>query len=75
MKIRPATKDDYDVLFELFSEIQTMHYRTMPEYFKPTVRDEFFFDYFDEVIENKDKHLLLAFDGVVPIPPGQSTFP
>lgn len=67
MKIRPATKDDYDVLFEFFSEIQMMHFQTMSGFFKPASKDKFFYDYFDEVIESQDKHLLLAFDGNVPI--------
>jgi len=67
MNIRPATKTDYDVLFELFSEIQMMHYQTKTGFFKPAVKDEFFYDYYDEVIKSNDKHLLLAFDGNEPI--------
>lgn len=42
MKLRPATKEDYNVPFELFSEIQTMHYEGMPDYFKPAKKDNFF---------------------------------
>ena len=43
MKLRPATKEDYDVLFELFSEIQTLHYETRPDIFKPAKKDQFNF--------------------------------
>ena len=35
MKLKPAAKEDYDLLFELFSEIQTLHYETRPDIFKP----------------------------------------
>ena len=39
MKLSPATREDYDVLFELLSEIQTMHYDGMPDFFKPAKKD------------------------------------
>jgi len=67
MELRPATKDDFDVLFELFNELQITHYKTVPDFFKPASKDKVFYDYFDDVIENVDKHLVLAFDGNVPI--------
>ena len=67
MEIRPATKADHDVLFELFNELQMTHYKTVPDFFKTASKDKVFYDYFDEVIENVDKHLILAFDGEVPI--------
>ena len=66
MKLRPATKKDYHVLFELFSEIQTLHYEARPDIFKPAKRDEFFYDYFDKVIAGEDNHLILGFDGDKP---------
>ena len=66
MKLRPATKEDYNVLFELFSEIQTMHYEGMPDYFKPAKKDKFFYAYFDEVIKGEDKHLIIGFDDEEP---------
>jgi len=43
MKLRPATKEDYNVLFELFSEIQTLHNETRPDIFKPAKKDQFNF--------------------------------
>ena len=67
MELRPAKKDDYDVLFELFNELQMTHYKTVPNFFKTASKDKIFYDYFDEVIENVDKHLILAFEGNVPI--------
>jgi ribosomal protein S18 acetylase RimI-like enzyme len=66
MKLRPATKEDYDVLFELFSETQTMHYVGMPDFFKPAKKDKFFYTYFDEVIKSEDKHLIIGFDNDKP---------
>ena len=36
-------------------------------FFNSASKDKVFCDYFDEVIENVDKHLILAFDGNVPI--------
>ena len=62
MKLRPATKDDHDVLFELFSEIQTMHYETRPDIFKPAKRDKYFNDYFDRVLESENHHLIIGMD-------------
>ena len=62
MKLRPATKEDYDILFELFSEIQTLHYETRPDIFKPAKRDKFFNDYFDRIIESENHHLIIGFD-------------
>jgi ribosomal protein S18 acetylase RimI-like enzyme len=62
MKLRPATKGDYDVLFELFNEIQTLHYETRPDIFKPAKKDQFFYEYFDKVIQGEDNHLILGFD-------------
>ena len=43
MELRPATEKDYDVLFELFSEIQTLHYDTRPDIFKPLYMFSFMF--------------------------------
>ena len=63
---KPATKEDYDVLFELFSETQTMHYVGMPDFFKPAKKDKFFYTYFDEVIKSEDKHLIIGFDNDKP---------
>ena len=57
VKLRPATKADYDVLFELFCEIQTLHYETRPDIFKPAKKDKYFFEYFDRVIESKNRHV------------------
>ena len=62
MKLRPATKEDYDVLFELFSEVQTLHYDGMPDFFRLAKKDKFFYAYFDEVIKGEDKHLIIGFD-------------
>ena len=62
MKLRPATKEDYDVLFELFSEVQTLHYDGMPDFCRPAKKDKFFYAYFDEVIKGEDKHLIIGFD-------------
>ena len=53
MKLRPATKEDYDVLFELFSEVQTLHYDGMPDFCRPAKKDKFFYAYFDEVIKGE----------------------
>jgi ribosomal protein S18 acetylase RimI-like enzyme len=67
MKLRPATKEDYDVLFELFSEIQSMHYETWPHIFKPAKQDKFFYEYFEKVIESQNHHLFIGFDDDKPV--------
>jgi len=64
MEIRPATKDDYDVLFELFSAIQMMHFQTMTGFFKPAVKGKFFYDYFGEILESKDSKLPIRSCGI-----------
>ena len=67
MKLRPATKEDHDVLYELFSEIQTMHYETRPDIFRPAKRDRYFKDYFDRVLESDNHHLLIGFEDDKPM--------
>jgi ribosomal protein S18 acetylase RimI-like enzyme len=67
MELRPATKEDYDIIFEIFSEVQSIHYNGMPEFFKPAKKDKFFYAYFDEVIKNEDKHLIIGFEKDKPI--------
>ena len=62
MKLRLATKKDYDILFELFSEIQTLHYETRPDIFRPAEKDKYFFEYFNRVIESENRHLIIGFD-------------
>ena len=62
MELRPATKEDFDIIFEIFSEVQSIHYDGMPYFFKPAKKDKVFYDYFDEVIENEDKHLIIGFE-------------
>ena len=66
INLRPATREDYDLLFELFAEIQTLHYETRPDIFKAAKRDKYFFDYYDSVLESKNHHLMLGFDDDAP---------
>jgi len=61
MELRPATKEDYDIIFKIFSEVQSIHYDGMPGFFRPAKKDKFFYAYFDEVIKNEDKHLMIGF--------------
>ena len=62
MELRPATKEDFDIFFEIFSEVQSLHYDGMPDFFRPAKKDKVFYDYFDEVIKNEDKHLIIGFE-------------
>ena len=66
IKLRPATREDYDLLFELFSEIQTLHYETRPDIFKVAQKDQYFYDYYDKVLESENHHMMLGFDGDTP---------
>lgn len=66
MELRPATKDDYDILFEIFTEVQTFHFQAVPYFFRPAAKDKFFRAYFDEVIESKDKHSIIGFENDKP---------
>ena len=62
MELRPATKEDFDIIFEIFSEVQSIHYDGMPDFFRPAKKDKVFYDYFDEVIKNEDKHIIIGFE-------------
>ena len=62
MEVRPATKEDYDIIFKIFSEVQSTHYDGMPDFFRPAKKDKIFYAYFDEVIKNEDKHLIIGFE-------------
>ena len=62
MELRPATKEDHNTIFEIFAEIQSIHYNSMPNFFRPAEKDKIFYAYFDEVIENKDKHLIIGIE-------------
>lgn len=67
MKLRPATKEDYEILFELFNEIQSMHFEARPDIFKPAKKDKYFYEYFDRVMQSENHHLIIGFDDDKPI--------
>jgi GNAT superfamily N-acetyltransferase len=65
--IRSATPDDYDVIFEIFSEILDLHFRAHPEAFKPPLKDEHFKTFFDGVLRSSNRHLVLGLQDDQPV--------
>ena len=55
--IRPATKQDYDAVFALFSEVQVLHAEALPEIFRPPIKDEAFQRFFSG-FQDSDEHFL-----------------
>ena len=67
MEIRPATKDDYDAVFELFSEVLNVHAQALPQVFKPAQKDQSFRKLFDKALESSSKHLIIGFVDQLPV--------
>jgi ribosomal protein S18 acetylase RimI-like enzyme len=66
MELRRAAKDDYDFLFELFSESQNLHVQALPHFFRPPAKDKLFYSYLDKIIDSEDKYLIIGFDNERP---------
>ena len=65
--LRPATKDDYDAVFELFTEVQNLHAQALPRVFKPVQNDQSFRALFNKTLESSDKHLIVGFVDQLPV--------
>ena len=61
MKLRPATKDDINIYYNLYAEVQNMHAEALPNLFDPPKQDRHFQAYFDKIIKNENRHLMLGF--------------
>lgn len=70
LALRPATKNDYDAVFALFSEVQNLHAQALPQVFKPTKKnqpDQSFQALFNKTLESSNKHLVIGFFDQLPV--------
>ncbi len=67
MLIRAATQDDYDVIFEIFSEVLDLHFRAHPQAFRPPIKDEHFKAFFDGLLRSKNRQLVLGLENDQPV--------
>ena len=67
MKIMAATKKDEDIIFNLFSEFMSMHFKTDPVLFKPPIKNDLFYEFLDGALNNDNENLFIGYLGDVPI--------
>ena len=70
LTLRPATVEDYDAVFSLFSEVQNLHARALPQVFKPSKKDQpnqSFRALFNKSLESSNKHLIIGFAEQQPV--------
>ena len=60
IEFRKATADDYDVVFDLFSEVQSLHHDAQPDFFKKPDKDELFREFFDKTLESEEQYLIIG---------------
>lgn len=60
LQFRPATREDYDTVFDLFSEVQLIHASRLPNLFKAPTKDTHFQAFFDRVMCREDLYLTLG---------------
>ena len=60
IELKKATEDDYDVVFELFSEVQSLHHDAQPDFFKKPEKDDLFREFFDRTLESEDQYLIIG---------------
>ena len=61
LRLRAAKSGDFDTVYELFAEVQAIHAEAEPEFFKPPAKDTMFRDFFENVLKDPNRHLVLAF--------------
>jgi len=59
--LRPATADDLDTVYEQYAQVQALHAEALPDFFRAPAKDGYFRDFFEEVLSNPERHLVLAF--------------
>ena len=58
--LRPATLDDENEVFKLFSVVHSLHAEARPAFFRPARRDELFKNDFKAAVESDREHIILA---------------
>jgi GNAT superfamily N-acetyltransferase len=67
LDIRPATKNDEEVVFELYSQLQWVHTERKQELFHSPLNDDTFQAFFEAVLKTDDKHLDIGYVNKQPI--------
>jgi ribosomal protein S18 acetylase RimI-like enzyme len=60
IEFKKATADDYDVVYALFSEVQSLHHEALPDFFKKPEKDDLFREFFDKTLEKEEHYLILG---------------
>ena len=60
LHLRAARPEDEGVVFELFAQVQAIHAVAEPEFFRKPAKDEVFDQFFSDVLEDPEQHLILA---------------
>jgi ribosomal protein S18 acetylase RimI-like enzyme len=58
--LRTATQEDYDALCTLFAQLDRVHYRALPEFFRPVEGPTRSHEFFTEILANDDAGLFVA---------------
>ena len=67
LTLRSARADDYDAVFDLFSELQQLHVEALSSFFKPPSKNHHFRGFFDNVLATQRLHLTLALQARKPV--------
>jgi ribosomal protein S18 acetylase RimI-like enzyme len=67
MKIIEATKEDADIIFNLFSEFLNMYHKIDPVLFKSAEKNDLFYSFLHGALSNDNEKLFIGYLGDVPI--------
>ena len=67
VRLREAGETDAAIVYRLFEELQGLHHRALPAFFRPPRRDRLFRAFFDNAIRDDSLFLTLAESGGQPI--------
>jgi len=60
IQFRAATAEDFDVVFALFSEVQSLHHDAHPDFFRKPEKDDLFREFFDKTLESEEQYLIIG---------------
>jgi len=66
-RIRSASDADKDAVFDLFEQIQSLHAKAEPTFFRTPERDETFNQFFDDLMADPEQSLVVICSNAVPV--------
>jgi len=60
IEFRKATAEDYEDVFALFSEVQSLHHDAHPDFFRKPEKDDLFREFFDKTLESEEQYLIIG---------------